>query len=217
MPVSSKTTFRGFSNRATGFYRELAADNTKQFWLKHKDVYESEVRDPMRALTEELEAEFGPATLLRPYRDTRFSKDKTPYKTYQAALLGDAAGIGCYVQVDANGLLAGGGFHSHSSAQVDRYRQAVDDPATGEELAAIVGRLRQHDFAIEGEQLKTAPRGYDRDHPRVDLLRRKSVVAVKRFGAPDWVATPQALVQVRDAWRLVTPLNDWVIAHVGAA
>ena len=210
------TTFRGFSAGAIDFFCGLAAENTRQFWQQHKGVYESEIRDPMRALVDELEADFGPATLMRPYRDVRFSADKTPYKTYQGALVGGVPGIGCYVQVDATGLLAGGGFRSHSPAQVERYRRAVDEESLGGELSRIVAHLREDGFTIEGERLKTTPRGYDPDHPRGDLLRHKSVLAIKRYGTPAWLATPAALDQVRAAWRQLTPLNAWVLAHVGA-
>ena len=75
--------------------------------------------------------------------------------------------------------------------------------------------LRDAGFDIEGEQLKTKPRGYDADHPRIDLLRFKSLMALKRFGAPDWLATPAAADQVRDTWRRLVPLNKWIIANVG--
>jgi uncharacterized protein (TIGR02453 family) len=210
-------TFPGFSDRAVAFYAELAADNTREFWAAHKAVYESEVRDPMRALVADLESEFGPAKLFRPHRDTRFSADKTPYKTHQAALASDDAGIGYYVQLDARGLTVGGGFRAHSSAQIARFRAAVDDDATGPEVSDLVAELRSTGFDIEGDALKTKPRGYDADHPRIDLLRCRSLMAVRMFGAPAWLASPAALEQVRDAWRSVTPLNRWVAGNVGPA
>jgi len=213
--VDGVPTFTGFSDRVFEFYDELAANNSRAFWAEHKTVYESEVRDPMRALVAELESEFGEATVFRPHRDVRFSKDKSPYKTHQGAFVAVEPGIGYYVQVDAQGLLAGGGFHHHASSQVDRYRRAVDDETTGAGLLAIVSRLRGHGFDIEGEQLKTKPRGYDADHPRIELLRFKHLMALKRFGAPDWLATPAGAQQVRDAWRLLVPLTEWVVANVG--
>jgi uncharacterized protein (TIGR02453 family) len=129
--VDIVATFSGFSDRAVEFYAELAANNTRDFWTANKAVYETEVRDPMRALVGELEAEFGPAKLFRPHRDTRFSNDKTPYKTGQAALVGEGTGIGYYLSVDARGLSVGGGFRAHSPVQVARFRGAVDDAATG--------------------------------------------------------------------------------------
>jgi uncharacterized protein (TIGR02453 family) len=209
------TTFSGFSERAVVFYAELAANNTRDFWTANKAVYESEVRDPMRALVGELESEFGPAKLFRPHRDTRFSKDKTPYKTGQAALVGEGTGIGYYVSIDARGLTVGGGFRAHSPAQVARYRSAVDDAATGAEVSVLVDGLRANGFDIEGEPLMTKPRGYDADHPRIELLRCRSLMAVRVFGTPGWLAGPRALDEVREAWHHVTPLNEWVAANVG--
>jgi uncharacterized protein (TIGR02453 family) len=211
------TTFSGFSDRAVAFYAALAADNTREYWAANKAVYESEVRDPMRALVGELENEFGVAKLFRPHRDTRFSKDKTPYKTGQAALVGEGTGIGYYVSLDARGLSVGGGFRAHSPAQVARYRGAVDDATAGPAVSELVAELRAHGFDIEGEQLKTKPRGYDADHPRIELLRSRSLMAVRVYGTPRWLARPKALDEVRAAWRQVTPLNEWVAANVGPA
>jgi uncharacterized protein (TIGR02453 family) len=215
--VGGVTTFPGFSDRAVAFYAELAANNTREFWTAHKAVYESEVRDPMRALVADLESEFGPAKLFRPHRDIRFSNDKTPYKTQQGALAGDDSGVGYYVKLDSDGLTAGGGFRAHSSAQVARYRSAVDAEATGVELSDVVAGLRADGFDIEGEELKTKPRGYAADHPRIELLRCRSVMAFKEFGTPAWLASPAAFDQVRNAWRQVTPLRQWVAANVGPA
>jgi uncharacterized protein (TIGR02453 family) len=165
------TTFSGFSHRAIVFYAELAAHNTRDFWTANKAVYESEVRDPMRALVGELEGEFGVAKLFRPHRDTRFSTDKTPYKSGQGALVGEGTGIGYYVSLDARGLSVGGGFRGHSPAQVARFRSAVDDAATGPEVSDLVAGLRSNGFDVGGDALKTKPRGYDADHPRLELLR----------------------------------------------
>jgi uncharacterized protein (TIGR02453 family) len=210
-------SFRGFSQRAVDFYAELAADNTREFWTAHKAIYETEVRDPMRALAAELEADFGTAKIFRPHRDTRFSTDKTPYKTGQAALIGDGAGVGYYLQIDAGGLTAGGGFRAHSPEQVARYRSAVDEQATGSAVSDIVTGLLADGFDLQGEPVKTKPRGYEADHPRLDLLRNRSLMVFKAFGTPDWLPTPKALDEIRTTWQKVTPLNVWVAANVGSA
>jgi uncharacterized protein (TIGR02453 family) len=207
--------FTGFPAAALDFYDDLEMDNSKTYWTANKHVYEESVRAPMAALLAELEEEFGTAKMFRPYRDVRFAKDKSPYKTHQGAFVGVKPGIGYYVQLDSEGLLAGGGFHHHASTQVERYRTAVDDSSTGADLRAIVTVLRETGFELEGERLKTRPRGYDAEHPRVDLLRFKSLMALKRFGAPDWLATRATLDHVRDAWRRLVPLNEWIVLNVG--
>jgi uncharacterized protein (TIGR02453 family) len=210
------TAFPGFADEAFEFYAGLERDNSKAYWTANKKTYDDHVRDPMHALLAELEPEFGDGKVFRPNRDIRFSPDKSPYKTYQGAIAGPAAGIGFYVQIDANGLMVGGGFHAHSSAQVDRYRASVDADSTGGELAAIVETLEASGFQIEGERLKTRPRGIAADHPRVELLRHKSLMELKSYGTPSWVTTPAALDEVRTSWRALAPLNDWIAANVGA-
>ncbi len=207
--------FRGFSDEGLELYAGLEADNSKTYWAAHKAVWETDVRDPMRALVAALADEFGEGKLFRPHRDIRFSKDKTPYKTHQGAFVGDGSvGIGWYVQVDKDGLAAGGGWRSHETRQVTRFREAVDAEPTGPELERLVGRLRADGFEVNGDETKTRPRGYPADHPRLELLRCRSLMVVRRYGAPDWLATPRALDEVREAWRAVRPLADWVRQHV---
>jgi uncharacterized protein (TIGR02453 family) len=209
--------FAGFTDDAFEFYAGLERDNTKAYWAAHKSTYDEKVREPMQALLAELSPEFGDYKLFRPYRDVRFSADKAPYKTAQGAIAGPALGIGFYVQVSADGLLAGGGYRAHSAEQVDRYRAAVAADATGEQLVSIVDELDRLGFEREGDRLKTRPRGIAADHPRVDLLRHKSLMELKAYGAPDWVGSRAALDEVRATWQALVPLSAWIASHVGAA
>lgn len=217
------TTFSGFSPAAVSFYERLERDNSREFWAGEKTAYEHFVRDPMQDLLEELEREFGKGRVFRPHRDTRFSANKAPYKTHQGAFVEGAAagtdstpGTGYYVEISSRGLLAGGGFHAHSSGQTARYRAAVADDRTGPELESIVADLVEQDFDIEGEQVRTAPRGYSRDHPRIELLRYKELMVFRRFGTPDWLESPRALEEVRGTWRAMRPLAEWVAANAPA-
>jgi uncharacterized protein (TIGR02453 family) len=209
--------FSGFGPACFVFYEGLERDNSKAYWTANKKTYDEHIRDPMRALLDDLEPEFGAGKVFRPNRDIRFSADKSPYKTYQGAITGPAPGIGFYVQVDANGLMVGGGFHAHSSAQVDRYRAAIDADSTGDELAAIVEKLAGSGYSTEGERLKTRPRGVAADHPRIELLRHKSLMQLKVYERPDWLTTAAGLDEVRTSWRQLVPLNDWIVANVGVA
>jgi uncharacterized protein (TIGR02453 family) len=216
-------TFSGFSPAAVGFYERLERDNSREFWAAEKTAYEQLVRDPMRALLAELETEFGTGKVFRPNRDTRFSANKAPYKTHQGAFIegpsagpGSTPGTGFYVEISSRGLLAGGGFHAHSSGQTARYRAAVADDTAGPRLEAIVDDLGAKDFDIEGEQVKTAPRGYPADHPRIELLRFKELMVFRRFGTPVWFDSPRTLEEVRETWRAVRPLSEWVAVHAPA-
>jgi uncharacterized protein (TIGR02453 family) len=209
--------FRGFPAWGVSFYGGLERDNTKEYWAAHKAQWEAEVREPMRALLDELEPEFGEARLFRPYRDVRFSADKSPYKTHQGALAGPNAGVGYYVQVSSEGLTVGGGFRTHSPAQTEQFRDAVADEASGPELESIVAGLTSAGFTLEGATLKTRPRGYPAEHPRMELLRRKELMAIRHVGTPAWLETPSALDHVRASWRRIRPLVDWVQAHIDMA
>ncbi|WP_270888081.1 DUF2461 domain-containing protein [Pedococcus sp. 5OH_020] len=209
--------FRGFPLWGVRFYDELRTTNTKELWSQHKAEWERAVRDPMRALVESLEDEFGPATVFRPNRDIRFSPDKSPYKTYQGAIAGPAAGIGYYVQLDADGLLVGGGFHTHSAEQTGRFRAAIAAGPTGAQLERITGSLVDQGYSLEGAALKTRPKGVEADHPRLELLRRKELMALRRLGTPAWLESKEALDRVRAEWSVLRPLVDWVSEHVGPA
>ncbi len=209
--------FEGFPAEAFSFYRRLEADNARTFWDAHKDDYQRLVREPVIALTDELEAEFGPAAVFRPYRDTRFSADKSPYKTHQGAFVERVPGLGLYVEVSADGMLASGGFHSHAPDQVERYRRAVDAGPSGTALAALVAGLAQEGLSIGGDRLKTRPRGVPEDHPRLDLLRHRSLTASRDWTPGPPLHTRQALDLVRQTWQQLVPLCDWLTEHVGAA
>jgi uncharacterized protein (TIGR02453 family) len=206
--------FTGFPPQAVDFYAQLEGDNTKEFWTAHKAIWEATARDPMLALLDTLAGEFGPATPFRPYRDVRFSADKSPYKTHLGAVAGPSKGAGCYVQLSADGLAVGGGFHSHGAAQTARFRAAVAAPASGEALEKIVNSLRGKGFAVMGASVKTAPRGYPKDHPRIELLRLAELMVIRQLGTPAWLATARAATEVAKAWRQVRPLADWIGQHV---
>ncbi len=205
--------FQGFPEAALDFYDDLELDNTKSFWQSHKHVYESAVRDPMLALTASLADEFGTAKVFRPYRDVRFAKDKTPYKTAQGAFVSVGPATGWYVEIGAPGLRVGAGYYHAGGPDLSRIRTAIDTDHSGEELVRIVAALESDGFEVRGEQLKTTPRGFSADHPRIDLLRYKSMALGKSYGFEN-LDTPDLLDRVRDDWRALRPLVDWVAARV---
>ena len=205
-------TFRGWPAEALEFYEGLEADNSRTYWTAHKEVYDSKVRAPMVELLAELEPEFGPGKIFRPNRDVRFSADKSPYKTSIAASLAE----GGYVQLTARGLGVGNGMYMMEPDQLDRYRRAVADDTTGRELEALIERIEKQRIEVSGhDALKSAPRGYPKDHPRVDLLRYKGLVAWKSWPVAAWLGTAAAKKKIADVLRASRPLNDWLAANVG--
>lgn len=203
-------TFAGIPPEAFRFYGELEDNNNREWWLEHKSTYDSAVREPLELLLAGLEPEFGPAKLFRPYRDVRFSQDKSPYKTAQGAFATRQEGVGFYLQVSADGLLVGGGYHSHTPAQLARFRASADASASGAGLQDIVDSLAGAGFAIEGEKLKTVPRGFGKDHPRAELLKHKSLSAGVGLGQPGWASTTTASEEIARRWRELRPLVEWV-------
>jgi uncharacterized protein (TIGR02453 family) len=205
--------FEGFPSAALDFYDDLELDNTKSFWEAHKHVYESAVRLPMLALTAALADEFGTAKVFRPYRDVRFAKDKTPYKGAQGAFVPVGPATGWYVEIGSPGVRVGGGYYHAGGPDLARIRTAIDVEHSGRELALLVASLQSDGFELRGEQLKTTPRGYAADHPRIDLLRYKSMSLGKSYGFEN-LDTPDLLDRVRDDWRALRPLVEWVRARV---
>ncbi|WP_427129600.1 DUF2461 domain-containing protein [Pseudarthrobacter sp. S9] len=204
------TSFAGIPDAAFRFYSDLEDNNNRGWWLEHKAVYDAAVKEPLTLLLAELEPHFGESRLFRPNRDIRFSPDKSPYKTAQGAFASAAEGVGFYLQLSADGLLIGGGCHTHSPAQLARFRSAVDAQDSGEALQGIVQGVETAGFAVEGESLKTVPRGFDKDHPRAALLKRKSLTAGVNVGRPDWLATPGAADEVARRWEELRPLVEWI-------
>ncbi len=203
-------TFTGFPVAALDFYDDLEVDNTKSFWEAHKGVYAESVRAPMVALTAELAQEFGAAKVFRPYRDVRFSKDKTPYKTHQGAFVGVGPATGWYVELAAPGVRVGGGTYEMAGPRLAAVREAMVDDRAGAVLQRILRGLERGGFEIDGERLKTAPRGYDRDHPRIELLRMKTIVAMRSYGFEPVIHTAELVERVRQDWRRLRPLVNWL-------
>jgi uncharacterized protein (TIGR02453 family) len=197
------------------FYEQLEAENTRAWWADHKDAYETAVVAPFRLLADEVEEEFGPLHVFRPYRDVRFAKDKTPYKTAQGAVTEGEGGTHFYVQVSSAGLFVGAGYYHMAPDQLERYRAAVGDDGAGPRLAEVVASARAAGFEVGGDALKTAPRGWPRDHPRIELLRHKGLTAGRTFGSPAWLSTRRCLDRIVGAWRDARPLTDWLDLNVG--
>lgn len=205
-------TFTGWTARALDFYRGLEADNSRTYWLDHKDIYESAVLAPMNALLDELADEFGEGKVFRPYRDVRFSADKSLYKTAIGAVLKQ----GGYIQLSADGLAAGAGYHRMAPDQLVRYRQAVAGDRAGEALEASLADMEGHGIEIMvHDALKTVPRGFDTEHPRAELLRNKDLAAWTQWGEPPWLETAAARGHVVDFFHAAAPLTLWLDEYVG--
>jgi uncharacterized protein (TIGR02453 family) len=213
--TESPLGFTGFTEAALDFYDDLEMDNTKSYWEAHKDVYQASVKAPMTALVTALEPQFGNAKIFRPFRDVRFAKDKTPYKTHQGAFVAAGPACGWYVEISARGFRSGAGFYEASGADLGRIRASIANELTGDQLGKILAKLKRAGFTVGGDRLKTSPRGYDADHPRIDLLRHRSLTIGKDYGFEPIIHTPELVAAVRADWKAARPLVDWVAARLG--
>ena len=205
-------TFTGFPVAALDFYDDLEVDNTKAYWEKHKAVCAESVKAPMVALCASLAPEFGDAKIFRPYRDVRFAKDKTPYKTHQGAYVGAGPATGWYVEISARGTRVGGGFYDADAPRLAAIREAMADEKSGKALERLLKRLEKDGFEIGGDRLKTSPRGYDADHPRIELLRCKQLIANKSYGFESDAIDAGLVDRVREDWKTLRPLVSWLRA-----
>lgn len=214
--------FSGFGEYAVEFYDGLLADNSKPYWEDNLKTYREDVRAPMEALLAELLPEFGPdfgeGKVFRPHRDVRFAKDKSPYKTHCGAVIEPGRGGGAYyVELSSAGLRTGGGCFHLQSDQLARFRQAVDTDVHGGALERILAKLRKSGWKITGDTLRTKPRGFAADHPRLELLKHRSLYAVKSWEPDDTLHERACLDRVRKAWRQVRDFNEWARDHVGVS
>lgn len=207
--------FAGFPVAALDFFDDLEVDNTRSFWEQHKAVYADSIKAPMTALTAALAPEFGDAKIFRPHRDVRFAKDKTPYKTHQGAFVAAGPATGWYVEVSSRGVRTGAGFYDADAPRLAAIRAAIDEERRGTELERMLGALEADGWEIGGDRLKTSPRGYAADHPRIALLRHRSMSVGRSHGFEPIIHTTELLDVVRADWRALRPFVEWVATNAG--
>lgn len=204
--------FQGWPVEAIEFFERLEDDNTKSFWTEHKSVYDEAVKAPMQELLDELQRRFGEGKIFRPHRDVRFSKDKTPYKTNIAATLEK----GGYISLSADSFSVGTGYYMMAKDQLAKFRAAIDDDKTGRGLERTISKLTDAGVEVTAhDALKTAPRGYPKDHARIELLRMKGCIAWQEWEIGAWLDTADPKERVIDFLATAKPLVKWLDTNVG--
>jgi uncharacterized protein (TIGR02453 family) len=212
--------FRGFAADAFAWFAGLEADNSRAYFSATRERYERDVKGALEALLDELAADFGGSPrVFRQQRDLRFTPDKTPYKTRTYGVLVDVpdTAAGFYAELASSGLYAGTGYYGMARDQVERYRAAVASDDAGPELERAVAAARAAGLELAGRTLRTAPRGFVRDHPRIELLRHTSLFAGRRMPAEGGIGRAAALEHVGGTWRAAAALDAWLDRHVGAS
>lgn len=199
------------------FLKDLAANNHREWFQANRDRYDAAL-DNMKQFTRAVESALGEtdllesATLFRIYRDVRFSKDKSPYKHNFGISLSRATKRlrgGYYIQIEPGGSFVGGGFWQPNTEDLKRIRAefAIDDQPIREIMAEPA--FRKYFGALQGEELKTAPQGFDKNHPALDLLRKKSFVATRNFTDAE-VTGDTFLEDVMQSFRAIRPYFDYM-------
>jgi uncharacterized protein (TIGR02453 family) len=214
------TKFEGFGPGVPEWFRGLEADNTREYFSARRDFFDTSIRGQMEALLTELSDKFGgEVKMFRQNRDIRFSPDKSPYKTntYGVIYGSPVAVQGLYASISATNLVAGSGYHVMARDQLDRYREQVADDEHGPELAKLIAAARKAGLEVWGQSLATAPRGYPKEHPRIELLRRKSLSLGATLDAEGGISRKDGLKFVTATWRATAPVTSWLDEYVGAS
>ncbi|MEM7534114.1 MAG: TIGR02453 family protein [Chloroflexota bacterium] len=228
------TKFTGFSQTGINFLAELAQNNNREWFTEHKDVYKSEIVTPALALITELGERLkmispginadkrtnGGGSLMRIYRDTRFSKNKTPYKTNLGIFFWEGSSKkmecpGFYFHIEPNDMWIGAGLYIFPKAVLAPYREAVDDEKKGMALQEIVTELQEKGYIVDSiDKYKRIPRDYPKDHPRADLLKYKGIFG-RIESIPIESITSADLIDVcYDHCVAVSPLHKWLVTNL---
>ena len=228
--------FVGFPRKGLGFLKELAANNDREWFEANKGVYREQVVEPAQAFVVALGRRLrriskgivydtrlnGSGSIFRIYRDTRFSPDKTPYKTHLGIYFWEGArkmaSPGYYVPIEPAGATLHGGHHIFSKEALAAYREAVADGKSGRELERILKKIRGiGGIEIAGEHYRRVPRGYDADHPRADLLRHRGLFTRQPAFKAKEVASPEIVDLCYASCRRLAPLHRWLVKVTGGA
>ncbi|MGH2910917.1 MAG: DUF2461 family protein [Solirubrobacteraceae bacterium] len=207
--------FRGFPPEAIEFLRELEENNEREWFKANRARYDEYLVGPATALGEDL-TNFGKPRLFRPWNDTRFHHGP-PIKEHVGLAIGYEGAGGFYVELSLDGLLVAAGLHRPAPDQVDRIRRAVDAGRTAAPLSKAITRGEAVDLHLNEPDLVRAPRGYPADHPRLDLLRRRSLTLSRRHELGPWLHRPKAGDRIRAELDAAAPLVRWLREHVGVS
>lgn len=221
--------FGGFTKGSVKFFRDLAKNNTREWFDAHKDVYEEEVVAPSRAFVVAMGARLksiAPGvhayprvnkSLFRLNRDTRFSKDKSPFKTYFGIMMWEGDGprmesSSFYFHYEQPNLFVGAGVYQFSDTLLEKYRRACVDAKTGGDLAKAAAKVtKSGDYALGGKTFKRVPRAFAPDHPNAEFLMHGGLyvgVSVKlpsefySAGLVDWCLAH---------YKAALPIHRWLV------
>ena len=221
------TEFNGFSKALVQFFRNLEKNNTKQWFDEHRSEYEENVLFPSREFVVTMGKrlrKIAPGinaipkvnqSLFRINRDTRFSKDKSPYKTCMGIWFWEGGRkrmecSGFYFHHEGNRLLIGVGIHTFAKPLLDIYRKAVVDKKLGRELITAVKKVTERGYPVGGKHYKRIPRGYDESHPNSEFLLFNGLHAVRDEKIPKQFYSEAIIDYTFDHHKNMAPIHNWL-------
>ena len=221
-----------FRPEALDFLRGLEANNEREWFHAHRDEYETLLLEPARdfveafgALSERLgegvdaDPRVG-RSIMRINRDTRFARDKRPYKTHLDLWFPQGPGPsrerpGFWFRLTPERLILGAGMHHFERPVLERFREAVADPKRGAELVGAVDEVRADGGEVGGQTYKRVPAGYDVDERRGELLRHSGLFAwVEHAPPPPETHTPGFPAFCVERYATLVPVQRWLLAFV---
>jgi uncharacterized protein (TIGR02453 family) len=235
--MSSKDRFAGFSQKGLSFFRDLSANNNREWFMEHKQVYLQEVIVPaqlfLEALGDQLKSVFdeiqydtrtnGRGSILRIYRDTRFSPDKSPYNTHLRIVFWsgpDKKGEGpaFYFGLDHTGARLYAGIHIFTGTLLSVFRERIDDQIHGADLEQLLAAVRAAgDYEIGGSHYKRVPAGFDKDHQRAELLKHKGLYALSPNIDPNTAMSRELVDRCVEHGKHMMPLVKWLFILVATS
>jgi uncharacterized protein (TIGR02453 family) len=231
--MPSVQEFEGFPPSALKFLADLKKNNNRDWFNDHKSIYKNDLIEPAKGFIVALGSMLkglhpginfdtrtnGSGSMFRIYRDVRFSKDKSPYKTHLGIVFWLGPGKkkespGFYVGIDPSGAVVYGGLWQFSKDELSAYRKAVDDPSKADELESIVKDLSDSGYEIGGQSYKRVPRGFSPDHPHANLLRHKSLHAGLSGLEPSLVTSPLIVPEAFNHCANYLPMIEWLSRNV---
>lgn len=224
--------FKGFPKEMLGFFEDLKKNNTKAWFIENKKVYEEYVKRPsekfVMAMGERL-IHISPGimaipkvnqSLFRLNRDTRFSKDKTPYKTnlgiwFWAGKRKRMECSGFYFHVGDGKLMLGAGIHCFTPERLKRYREAVVDKNHGPLLTKAVNQVSKKGYIIGVKHYKRVPRDYDANHERAQFLLHNGLTAMIEEMIPKEFNSSSIVDYAFSHFKNMLPLHQWLIRAIG--
>jgi uncharacterized protein (TIGR02453 family) len=220
--------FEGFADRDAKFFKALARHQDREWFAAHKAEFEAGWNAPMKGLVAEVReaidgayphCDLEEARVFRIFRDVRFSKDKSPYKTHLGGHISVKRGAGdsdsptaLYVHVGHDEAFAAAGYYMMAPPALAKFRAAVADEARGKELAQAVSRLEKKGFTLGAHEMLTrVPKGFDPAHPRAELLKRKGLIVRMPPLSRDLLTSRKLVGWLVAHAKAVSPLVEWLV------